>query len=186
MEDSKIIELYWARSEDAISETAHKYGRYCHYISYNILHSNEDAEECVNETYLGAWKSIPPHRPQRLATFLGKITRNLSLNRFKQYTADKRGNGQTEFVLSELEDCIPEPRSVEQAIDEIIVVKSIEQFLYAQPKMKRIIFIRRYWYLNAIRDIAEQYGMSESKVTSILFRLRRELKCHLEKEGIVL
>jgi len=116
----------------------------------------------------------------------GKITRNISLNKFKQYTTQKRGNGQTEIVLSDLEDCIPEHRTVEQAIDEKIIVKSIEHFLYAQPKIKRNIFIRRYWYLSSIRDIAQQYGMSESKITSMLFRLRKELKLYLEKEGVVL
>lgn len=186
MDDNKIMDLYWARSEAAIAETANKYGRYCHYIAYNILHNHEDAEECVNEAYLGAWKSMPPQRPNRLSAFLGKITRNLSLNRFKQYTAEKRGYGRTEMILSELEDCIPTPVSVEQAMDEIFVAKSIENFLYAQPPIKRNVFIRRYWYLSAIRDIAEQYGISESKVSSMLLRLRKKLKLHLEREGIVL
>lgn len=186
MDDNKIIELYFERSEVAISETADKYGRYCHYISYNILHNNEDAEECVNDTYLGAWKSIPPQRPSRLSTFLGKITRNLSLNRFKQYNAKKRGFGQTELVLSELEDCIPTPISVEEEVNEKILVESLNAFLYKQPKIKRDVFIRRYWYLSAIHDIAEQYSMSEGKVTSMLFRLRKELRLHFEKEGILI
>lgn len=186
MKDHEIIDLYWERKENAISETAKKYGKYCHSISYNILHNNEDAEECVNDTYLGAWKSMPPQRPDRLSTYLGKITRNLSLNRFKQYTAEKRGLGQTELVLSELEDCIPAETSVEQIIDEMVLVKSINQFLRGHPEQKRNIFIRRYWYLSPIRDIAENYSMSESKVASILFRMRNELKTHLEQEGITL
>lgn len=186
MKDHEIIDLYWERKENAISETAKKYGKYCHSISYNILHNNEDAEECVNDTYLGAWKSMPPQRPDRLSTYLGKITRNLSLNRFKQYTAEKRGLGQTELVLSELEDCIPAETSVEQIIDEMVLVKSINQFLRERPEQKRNIFIRRYWYLYPIRDIAENYGMSESKVASMLFRMRNELKTHLEQEGITL
>lgn len=186
MKDHEIIDLYWKRKETAISATAEKYGKYCHTISYNILHNNEDAEECVNDTYLGAWKSMPPQRPERLSAYLGKITRNLSLNRFKRYTAEKRGLGQTELVLSELEDCIPSETGVEQVIDEMVLVNSINQFLRAQPEQKRNIFIRRYWYLYPIRDIAENYGMSESKAASMLFRMRNGLKTHLEKEGITL
>lgn len=186
MKDHEIIDLYWKRKETAISATAEKYGKYCHTISYNILHNNEDAEECVNDTYLGAWKSMPPQRPEHLSAYLGKITRNLSLNRFKRYTAEKRGLGQTELVLSELEDCIPSETGVEQVIDEMVLVNSINQFLRAQSEQKRNIFIRRYWYLYPIRDIAENYGMSESKAASMLFRMRNELKTHLEKEGITL
>ncbi len=186
MRDNEIINLYWEREETAITESENKYGSYCHTISYNILHNDEDAEECVNDTWLGAWKSMPPQRPERLSTFLGKITRNLSLNRFKKYTAEKRGMGQTELVLSELEDCIPGETSVEQIVDELVLVKSINDFLYAQPEQKRNIFIRRYWYLFSIKDIAAVYNMSESKVASLLFRMRNELKRHLEMEGIQL
>lgn len=186
MRDNEIINLYWEREETAITESENKYGSYCHTISYNILHNDEDAEECVNDTWLGAWKSMPPQRPERLSTFLGKITRNLSLNRFKKYTAEKRGMGQTELVLSELEDCISGETSVEQIVDELVLVKSINDFLYAQPEQKRNIFIRRYWYLFPIKDIAAVYNMSESKVASLLFRMRNELKRHLEMEGIQL
>lgn len=186
MKDEEIIALFCERDEKAITSTAEKYGSYCHSISYNILHSNEDAEECVNDTYLGAWKSIPPQNPNCLATYLGKITRNLSLNRFKHYTAEKRGLGQTELVLSELEDCIPTETNVGQIVEETVLVKAINDFLYSQPERKRNIFIRRYWYLYSIRDIADAYFMSESKVTSLLFRMRNELKFHLEKEDIIL
>lgn len=133
---------------------------------------------------LGAWKSMPPQRPERLSTYLGKITRNLSINRFKKYTAEKRGLGQTVLVLSELEDCIPDQANVEQMIDEQILVKAINDFLYAQPEQKRNIFIRRYWHLFSIKDIAVAYGMSESKVASLLFRMRNDLKTYFEKEGI--
>ena len=186
MKDEEIVELYWKRSEMAITETSEKYGSYCRAISYNILNNAEDAEECVNDTWLGAWKSMPPRRPNRLATFLGKITRNLSLNRFKQYAAEKRGGGQTELALSELEDCIPAPATVDRIVEEDALVESLNRFLYAQPERKRNIFIRRYWYLCSIRDIAEAYGVSESKIASALFRIRNELKKHLEKEGITL
>lgn len=186
MKDNEIIALYWERNEAAIERTAEKYGSYCRTISYNILNSDEDAEECVNDTWLGAWKSMPPQRPNRLATYLGKITRNLSLNRLKKHTAEKRGGSQTDLALSELEECIPASATVEQIAEEKELVASINRFLYAQPEQKRNIFIRRYWYLYSIRDIAVAYQMSESKVASALFRMRSELKAHLEKEGISL
>jgi RNA polymerase sigma-70 factor (ECF subfamily) len=186
MNDKEIIQLYCDRDETAIAETAKKYGSYCQYIAHNILHNQEDAEECVNDTYLGAWKSIPPQLPLRLSTYLGKITRNLSLNRYQQYTAEKRGGGQTELALAELEDCIPADQDMEKLLDDMVLTEAIERFLYRQTEDKRNIFTRRYWYLSPIRDIAKEYGMTESKVSSILFRMRNELKAHLEKEGIPL
>lgn len=186
MKDEEILDLYWDRNENAITATAEKYGRYCHSISYNILHSHEDAEECVNDTYLGAWKSIPPRRPQLLSAYLGKITRNLSLNRFKQYTTQKRGQGQIPLLLSELTDCIPAETGPEQHTDEMFLAESISAFLYEQPRLKRDLFIRRYWYAESIGNLAKTYGISESKTASLLFRVRKQLKSHLEKEGITL
>ncbi len=186
MQDHEIIDLYWERNEQAISATAEKYKNYCHSIAYNILHNNEDAEECVNDTWLNAWKSIPPHRPERLSTFLGKITRNLSLDRYKKLQAEKRGSGQTELTLSELEDCIPDNSCVENSLNEQILTQVINEFLYSQPEQNRNIFIRRYWYLFSIKEISTYYGMSESKVTSLLFRMRNNLRTRLEKEGISL
>ncbi|MCC8099176.1 MAG: sigma-70 family RNA polymerase sigma factor [Clostridiales bacterium] len=185
MKDSEIVALYWAREERAITATAEKYGSYCHAISYNILHSKEDAEECVNDAYLGAWNSIPPHRPSRLSVYLGKLVRNLSLNRFQRYTAEKRGGGQTVLVLSELEDCIPAHTGVEDAVAERELAAAIDRFLLSQPRQKRNIFLRRYWYLSPIRDIARAYGISESKVTSLLHRMRKALRHYLEQEGIL-
>lgn len=186
MTDNEILDLFWNRSENAITATAEKYERYCRSISYHILGNDEDAKECVNDTWLGAWNSIPPVRPECLSAYLGKITRNLSLNRFKHYTAQKRGLGQTELVLSELSDCVASTDSVEASVSEKILVQSIEQFLYTKPRQKRNIFIRRYWYLQSIKEIAGAYGMSESKLKSLLFRMRKELQIHLEKEGITL
>jgi len=186
MEDSQIIDLYWERSETAIGETSKKYSRYCLTISFNILHNNEDAEECVNDTYLNAWNAMPPKRPNCLATFLGKITRNLSLNKFKMYTAEKRGFGQTEIALSELGEAVPSVSSVEQAIEEKELVETLNLFLENLPKQKRILFMQRYWYLMPIKAIAEQVGKSDSQVKSALFRIRNELKLHLEKEGVLL
>ncbi len=186
MKDNEIINLYWSRDEAAITATADTYGNYCYTIAYNILYNNEDAEECLNDTWLKAWKSIPPHRPNRLSTYLGKITRNLSLDRYKLLTAQKRGMGQVELALSELEGCVPAQTDMEQIVDEMVLVNAIENFLYAQPRTERNIFIGRYWYLYSIRDLAGAYRMSESKVMSLLHRMRSKLKLHLEKEGISL
>ena len=186
MKDNEIIELYWNRDEAAIAATDNTYGNYCYSIAYNILSNNEDAEECVNDTWLNAWKSIPPQRPNRLSTYLGKITRNLSLNRYKLLTAQKRGKGQVELALSELEGCVPAQGNMEQITDEMALVNAIETFLRAQPRTERNIFIGRYWYLYPIRDLAGAYRMSESKVVSMLHRMRNKLKLHLEKEGICL
>ena len=129
---------------------------------------------------------MPPKRPGYLSGYLGKITRNLSVNRFKQYTAQKRGFGQYVLVLSELEECIPSETGVEKVVEEMVLVKAINSFLYEQPEQNRNIFIRRYWYIYSIRDIAEVYGISESKTASVLFRMRNKLKIYLEKEGIML
>lgn len=184
MEDHKIIELYWQRMECAILETANKYGNYCQTISYNILHNMQDACECVNDTYLAAWNTMPPQKPDRLSAFLGKITRNLSLNRYKAYSAKKRGAGQVELALTELEDCLSSGNPVEEAVDQMILTCAINSFLYGQSQERRNIFIRRYWYLCPIDEIARDFSMSRSKATSLLFRMRKELKLHLEKEGI--
>ena len=186
MKDEEMVGLYWMRSEDAVAATAEKYGNYCYSIAFSILHNAEDAEECVNDAYLAAWNSIPPHRPERVAAFLGKITRNVSLNRWKQYNAQKRGEGQTELALSELEECIPAKTGIEQAVEDELLTWSIEKFLYCQPRLKRNLFIRRYWYISSIQELADEYGMSESKVKSLLFRMRKKLKHHLAKEDIIL
>lgn len=184
MEDSKIVDLYWERSESAVTETSSKYAKYCRYISFNILHNQQDVEECVNDTYLRAWNSMPTQRPNRLSTYLGKITRNLSINKYMGYTANKRGSGQVDLVLSELDECVPSPESVEQSVDEKLLLDIINCFLASLPRMNRIVFMRRYWYLSPIKEIAREYEMNENKVKSILFRLRNELKLFLEKEGI--
>lgn len=186
MKDIDIINLYWSRNEEAIVQTAAKYGNYCHSISYNILHSEEDAEECVNDTYHSAWNAMPPQCPTHLSAFLGRITRNLSLNRFKLYNAQKRGGGQVMLALSELEDCIPSATTVEQVMEEKFLTQSISRFLHAQPERKRDIFIRRYWYLDSVDQIAKSYGLTRSNTASLLHRMRCELKVHLEKEGVTL
>ncbi|MBQ3559041.1 MAG: RNA polymerase sigma factor [Agathobacter sp.] len=186
MDDKQIIELYHERSEDAISETANKYGKYCYSIAYHVLYNVEDSEECVNDTYLRTWEAIPPQYPNNLSAFLGKITRNLALNRYKYYVREKRGNGQTTLVLDELQECVPTTSSTEQAVEEKLLVEVLNRFLYNLPKEKRILFLRRYWYMHSIQEIAEDFGYSESKVKMILLRIRNKLKQVLEKEGVVL
>ena len=186
MNDSKIIELYWNRQESAITESNLKYGSYCHSIAFNILQKNTDAEECVTDTWLNAWNSIPPQRPERLSTYLGKITRNLSLNRYKQLNTQKRGMGQVELALSELENCVPAQTGMEQITDEMELVTALEKFLLTYPKTERNIFLGRYWYLYSIPELATAYRMSESKIASLLYRMRNRLKLHLQKEEIFL
>lgn len=186
MKDSEIIDLYWARSEAAISATEEAYGGYCCAIAYHILRSRRDAEECVNDTFLRAWNAMPPHRPNRLSTFLGKITRNLAINRYRESRTEKRGRGQVELVLSELEDCVPAENTVDRAVEELALTEALNRFLRAQPERKRSIFILRYWYLYPVREIAARYGMRETGVASLLFRMRKELKAYLEKEEILL
>ena len=186
VDDDRIVDLYWERSESAIDESSKKYSRYCHSIAYGILHNNEDSEECVNDTYLRAWNAMPPKRPNCLATFLGKITRNLSLDKYRGYTASKRGHGQVEVALSELEEVVPSSGSVEDEIIGSELAETLNVFLESLPKQKRIIFVRRYWYLISIKSIADDLGESESQVKSSLFRTRNELKLYLEAEGVVL
>lgn len=183
MNDSQILELYRARSENAIAETANKYGKYCHYIARNILHDNEESEECVNDTYLKAWENIPPQRPKQLGTFLGKITRNLALNKYKHDTTQKRGAGQVSLALDELQECLPDGSDVEQVVDELVLTETLNQFLASLPTETRKVFMRRYWYVSSIKEIAADFNISESKVKMLLLRARNELKKTLEKEG---
>ncbi len=186
MTDQQILALYQNRAQAAVSATEQQYGSYCRTIARNILHSSEDAEECVNDTWLTAWNSIPPQQPQHLSAFLGKITRNLALDRLRRESAEKRGGGQVALALSELEDCVPSPRSTEQTVDTMVLTQALETFLLAQPVEKRRVFLQRYWYLYPIRDIAAAHKTSVSKITSMLFRMRQELKQSLEQEGISL
>lgn len=186
MEDGQIVQLYWERSEDAIAETAEKYGAYCHSISYGILRNNQDAEECVTDTYLRAWNAIPPQRPVRLPAFLGKITRNLSLDRYRRRSAKMRGFGQVTVALDELEWSVPDPNDLEKITEQAALTASLERFLQCLPQDKRQAFLLRYWYFRSIQEIAGSLHMTESKVTSLLHRTRKELKAHLEKEGICL
>ena len=188
-EDSRIIELFFARDEKAISETHSKYGRYCYSIAYNILAVNEDCEdceECVNDTLMKAWNAIPPQKPKKLSAFLGRITRNLSLNRFFEKTADKRGSGQTAAVLDELAECVSSGVTTEDISDNNTLRHALNDFLICLEPEKRIIFMQRYWYMMPIKAIAAEHSSTESRIKMILLRTRSELKEHLIKEGITL
>jgi RNA polymerase sigma-70 factor (ECF subfamily) len=186
MDDLKIVQLYWDRDEQAIQATADKYGGYCTAIAKNILGNKEDAEECVNDTYLHAWNSMPPHRPSVLSTFLGKITRNLSFNRHKHNTADKRGGGETTTVLDELLEIVSDTDSVEKEINRKELVKAIDTFLGTLSSDKRGIFVRRYWYFDSISTIASRFGLTENNVSVTLNRTRLKLHNYLLERGFEL
>lgn len=187
MDDGRIVDLYWQRDEYAITATDEKYGAYCGSIARSILLNLEDAEECVNDTWLHAWDAMPPHRPSRLSIFLGKITRELSLNQYKARFAQKRGNGELALALDELDDVVADKRNtVDQMMEYELVGKAISSFLKKQPERMADIFIRRYYHLFSIKQIAAEFSTSESKVKSILFRLRKKLRTYLESEDILL
>lgn len=185
MEDKDIIELYLQRDEQAIAESSRKYGAYCRTIACNILSFWEDAEEAVNDTWLGAWKAIPPARPAVLRTFLGKITRRLSLKRYRDQHREKRGGGQVALALEELSECIPGGETPEDAYDEKELAALLRRFVAKLPDTERRVFLCRYWYLDAVPDICRQFGFSESRVRSMLSRSRKRLRSYLIKEGFV-
>ncbi len=183
MEDNHIVDLYWERNDSAISKTAEKYGKYLHSISYQILNNTEDAEECVNDTYNDAWQSMPPHRPSILSTFLGKITRRISIDLWRKYSAEKRGGGVTVLALDELEECVSGTGDIMAEVERLELQKKLNDFLLALPQTERQVFICRYWYMDAVSDIAKQFAFSESKIKSMLYRTRNKLRTMLEKEG---
>lgn len=186
MKDNAIIELFFARDERAIKITAEKYGNYCNAIAGNILNNREDAEECVNDTYLRAWNSIPPHRPLVLKTYLGKLTRNLAFDLYKKRTAEKRGGGEISAVLDELAECIAGENDPAKEFDKVELQETINIFLGTLSKEKCAVFVRRYWYVESIPEIAERYDMTENHVSVILTRLRKQLRSYLAERGFEL
>lgn len=183
VEDSKIVDLYWERSEQAISETQNKYGHYCLSIARNILPTREDAQESVNDTYLAAWNAMPPNRPSILSTFLGKLTRRISIDKWRILSADKRGGGNTALALEELAECIPGGSDPEAEVEAKELASTIGSFLDTLSSTERQIFLMRYFDLTNIQNISSKFNMSPSKVKSMLFRIRNKLREHLEKEG---
>ncbi|MBR3301252.1 MAG: sigma-70 family RNA polymerase sigma factor [Firmicutes bacterium] len=184
MEDEKIIELYWARSESAVSETENKYGRYLKTVARNILSDEEDSLECVNDTYLNAWNAIPPSRPRVLQSFLGRITRNLALDRYRANTAEKRGGGQLALALDELLDVSSGENVADTVADRSAITDALKLFLSGLTDEDRRIFLKRYWYFMSVKDVAHDMSLGESSVKMRLLRMRESLRRTLIKEGI--
>lgn len=185
MQDDKIVALYWQRDENAIRETEQKYGRYLSKIAHNILSDVEDSREAVNDTYLKAWNSMPPHRPEVLATYLGKITRQQSIDIFRHRNREKRRATEYALSLSELEDCVCGGNTTEQDVDLRLLAEEINAYLHTLTPQARNTFVGRYFYMDSLREVAAYYGMSESAVKSMLFRTRQGLKKYLVQEGFL-
>ena len=183
MDDKSIVDLYFNRNEEAIAQTDKKYGHYCYSIAYNILTSKEDAEESVSDTYMTAWRAIPPYRPSVLSAFLGKITRHISIDRWRERSASKRGGGEVPLALEELKDCVAGMQNVEIDYERKEIVKAYVKFLESLPVTERRVFLYRYWYVESIETIANKFGFSQSKVKTMLHRTRAKLRMQLAKEG---
>lgn len=185
MEDARIIDLYWQRSEEAIVQSDVKYGAYCRAIAMQILRAAEDAEECVSDTWLAAWNAMPPQRPAVLRAFLGRLSRNLSINRSLKNTAQKRGGGEVPLALEELKECVGSG-SAEEAAETAELGRLIDRFLRTLPEVECSLFLRRYWYLDSIDAIALRYGLRAGAVKTRLHRTREKLRTYLAKEGYAL
>ena len=182
MDDSDIIGLYWARDEAAISETSARYGAYLGTVAYQILDSREDADECVNDTYLRAWNSMPPQKPDRLRLYLAKITRSLSIDRWRGKTAEKRRAGEYAASLDELAECVEELSSVEDEAERHRLAETVNDWLGTLGTEQRTVFVCRYWYCDPLSAIAESRGCTEAKIKSMLYRLRQSLRETLIRE----
>ncbi len=182
MDDKQILELFFERSENAISLTQSKFGRYCHYIASRILGNEADAEEVVNDTWLKAWNTIPPHRPSSLKVYLGMLTRQLALDAWDVKTAQKR-SGSFPLVLDELAECIPDGTDFSHSLE---LRDALNRFLHTLPLKTRRVFLRRYWYAASVAEIAREFGMTESAVTVLMLRTRQKLNAFLAKEEIFL
>ena len=185
MDDKAILDLYWTRSERAISETDTKYGAYCFCIANNILNNREDSEESVNDTYLAAWNSMPPNRPAVLSAFLGKMTRYISLDHWKKRSRLKRGGGEVDLCLEELDDCVSGRESTEDSLIRKETIAAVNRFLDGLSEAERKVFLCRYWYLEPVKDIAERFGFSPNRTTVMLRRTRQKLNTFLTKEGLL-
>jgi len=188
LDDNQILDLFFERREEALDHTKRKYGNRLMRSAMNILYNNQDAEECVNDTLLRAWRAIPPGRPAMLGAFLAKISRNLAINKWRSKSTERRGGGETPLMLSELEDCIPSPIGgiPEAEYDSRIVSEAINEFLGSLDQTARVVFVLRYFHGESIAGICARFNMSDSKTKSLLFRTRKKLKTHLEKEGVLI
>lgn len=185
MEDRKIVDLYFARSDQAVAETEQKYGAYCRSIARNILGSESDAEECVSDAYLAAWNSIPPQNPESLAAYVGRLTRHKAIDRLRELKSRKRGGGAVTLALEELDECVPAKTAVEDEIARQELGEAVRCFLAGLDRTDRTVFLLRYWYLCPVAEIAERLGYTQGKVKTRLFRTRKKLRDYLEKEAFV-
>lgn len=183
MEDRRIIALFWQRSEEAITAAERKYGGYCRAIACNILRDREDSEECVSDTWLTAWNTMPPQRPDILRAFLGRIARNLAFDRYRSSHAAKRGGGEMALVLDELAECVSGGESVQEVLDRELLVQAVNDFLTSLPSKKRTIFLRRYWYADPVSAIASDLHMTPGSISAVLHRLRGEMRYYLTERG---
>ncbi len=184
LNDSEILDLYFARQESAISETDRKYGPYCRSISYNILESREDSEECTNDTYMKLWNVIPPQKPVRFCAFIASVARSIALNMLRRSSTSKRGGGNAQIVFDEIAECVADKDTVESTLDEKELVKALNGFLSSCGGEKQLIFMKRYYHFRSVSQIAEEMHLSEDKVKQALHRTREKLRKYLEKEGI--
>ncbi|MBE6985643.1 MAG: sigma-70 family RNA polymerase sigma factor [Ruminococcaceae bacterium] len=185
MEDRRIVELYWLRSEEAITASERKYGAYCNTISYNITYSHEDAEECVNETWIRSWNTMPPQKPMRLMAFFGKIVRNCSLDLFRRKTALQRGGGSVPLALEELSECLASEQDVEKQVESRQLSESLNRFLHDLPQRDCNLFLRRYFYMDSVETAAKRYHITAKNAAVILHRVRKKLAEYLQKEGLL-
>ena len=183
MKDQEIVSLYWDRNEDAILQTQMQYGAYLSKVAYNILADFEDSKECVNDTYLAAWNSMPTNRPNNLATYLGKITRQISIDVFRKKHREKRYSSEYAISLDELGDSFTDGATPEQELDAKLLDEAINRFVCALPNLTQRAFVGRYYFFDSLKDIATYCGMTEGKVKVLLFRTRQRLKVYLKKEG---
>ena len=185
MDDAAIVALFWERSESAIREAEARYGSYCTAVAGRILNNAEDTRECLNDLWLAAWQSIPPHRPENLRTYLGKLARNLAISRWRELRRQKRGGGEPALVLEELSDCIPGGEEPEHALDAHALQEALNRWLSKLSVRERQLFVNRYFFLCTVPEVAEKAGISRANVSTSLYRLRRSLREYLEKEGLL-
>ncbi len=183
MNDSEIVELFFSRDEKAISAANQKYGKYCSAVAMNVLGNREDSEECVNDALLKAWNSIPPEKPRNLAGYLAKITKNISINRYNNAQADKRGGGEIPLIYDELSECIPDKTDVERNFEQAELIEAVKAFLGKLSEGKRRLFLLRYWYCLSVSEAAERVGISANNAAVTLARTRKKLLDHLRKRG---
>lgn len=186
MDDEKILALYFSRDENAILQTKIKYGKYCRAAAYRVLRDIEDAEECENDTYLDAWRAIPPHRPPVLSVFLGMIARRIAIDKLKKRASQRRGGGEALLSLSELDECVPDGTSIDEALSAEVLASAISRFLRTLPEEESNVFLRRYYHFDTIFEIARRYDFTVGKVKMMLLRTREKLAAYLKKEGFLI